>query len=65
MRLAATHALIGNRDLIRLHLDKAEGLASGQDFLELARTGYAYEHDSDRLALVNGIALALRMRDGG
>lgn len=63
MRLAATYALMGERELARLHVERARSLAPGQDFVELARIGYPYEHERDRQCLIDGIKLALEMRD--
>ncbi|GGF79971.1 hypothetical protein GCM10011402_35720 [Paracoccus acridae] len=59
MRLAATYALMGETTRARSHVIDAQTLAPGQDFLELARTGYAYEHDQDRQHLLDAIRLAL------
>lgn len=61
MRLAATQALMGEREVARRHAALARSLAPGQDFVALARTRYPYEHDRDRQPLIDGIELALRM----
>jgi TolB-like protein/tetratricopeptide (TPR) repeat protein len=59
MRLAATYALMGERALARSHVSEARSLAPSQDFLDLARVGYSYEHDHDRQHLLDAIQLAL------
>ena len=59
MRLAATYALMGETARARSHVIDAQSLAPGQDFLELARTGYAYEHEQDRQHLLDAIRVAL------
>jgi TolB-like protein len=60
MRLAATYALMDERDLARRHAVTAEALAPGADFVELARV-YPFEHDCDRQGLIDGIRLALAL----
>ena len=64
MRLAATYALMGERDLARLHVERAQSLAPSRDFVEWARTDYPFEQDRDLQRLIDGINLALEMRDG-
>lgn len=64
MRLAATYALMGERDLAKLHVERAQSLAPGRDFVEWARTDYPFEQDRDLQRLIDGINLALEMRDG-
>jgi adenylate cyclase len=65
MRLAACYALIGERDSTRQHIERAQALAPGRDFVELARIGYPFEHDRDRQVLIDGIKLALEMTGDG
>ncbi|EYD73982.1 hypothetical protein Rumeso_04451 [Rubellimicrobium mesophilum DSM 19309] len=63
MRLAATYAHMGERDLVRQHVAKAQALAPGQDFVELVKI-YSFEHDRERQRLLDGIKLALEMAGG-
>lgn len=64
MRLAATYAHLGERDLVRQHVAKAQALAPGQDWIEMVRTFYAFEHERELQHLIEGIQLALAMGDG-
>jgi hypothetical protein len=64
MRMAASYALLGERELARRHVERARILAPGQDFVELARIGYSFEHDRHRQAVVDGVRLALEMGSG-
>lgn len=64
MRLAATYALIGERDLVRQHGVKGQALAPGQNFVEWAWPFYSFEHERDRQRLIEGIQLALEMAGG-
>ncbi|WP_176559332.1 winged helix-turn-helix domain-containing protein [Rubellimicrobium roseum] len=64
VRLAATYALMGERELARQHVAKAQALAPGQDFVHLARTSYPFEHERERQCLVDGIKRALAITDG-
>ena len=63
MRLAASYALIGERDLARMQVERAKSRAPGQDFVELARIGYPFEQDCDRQRMMDAIRLALAMAD--
>ena len=64
MRLAATYARMGERDLAQRHAEQAASLVPGVDLAELTWADYPYEHDRDRQALTEGVKLALEIRDG-
>lgn len=64
MRLAATYALMGERDFARQHAEQARSLASDRDFVEWARTSYPFEQERDRQRLMDGIRLALETAGG-
>lgn len=63
MRLAASYALLGERDLARVHVERARSRAPGQDFVELARIGYPFKQDCDRQPMMDAIRLALATAD--
>lgn len=59
MRLAAAHALAGERDLARHRAARALAAEPGWDFVEKARLAYAHRPGEDVERLVGGIELAL------
>jgi hypothetical protein len=62
--MAASYALMGERELAKRHVERAKSLAPGQDFVELARIGYSFENDYNRQRLLDGIERALSMAGG-
>jgi Flp pilus assembly protein TadD len=61
MRLAATYARMGERELTRKHVIQAQVLAPDLDFVEAARIGWTSEHEHTLRHMTEGIELAQKV----